>query len=197
MAELNMDFYKAGNDVLLIFTGLDGNPKGYKNKYQKIAQQAVENNNLSVAVSSTPSGTWLGLLDYTQEVIKNIEERMPNKDFNIYAMGSSMGANVVLSFANLFPRVKKIMAINPLLTFNYQWIEYTLKDFKGDEITIIVGDKDKSRPYVDLLPKTNNLKTVILPNTDHQFTQNLQEFIDLPQKYLLNNLNNNNSNENV
>ena len=38
---MKIDFYPAGGDCLLIFTGLGGNTKGGENKYVKIADKTV------------------------------------------------------------------------------------------------------------------------------------------------------------
>lgn len=184
MAEIEIEFYRQGKDVLLIFTGIGGTTKGFQNKYETIAKQVMEDYHFSVAVATTPSGSWLTLKDNLQTAMNFLFEKAKDKDFKVYTMGTSAGANLVLSFSYLFPQIKKILAINPVMNVNFHWIDKGIKNFIGEKINIVVGEKDQSSKWIGLLPKIETLKTTILPNIDHQFTDNLQAFIDLPKQYL-------------
>lgn len=184
MAEIEIEFYEQEKDILLIFTGIGGTTKGFQHKYETIAKQVMKDYHFSVAVATTPSGSWLTLQDNLQSAMDFLFKKTKYKDFKVYAMGSSAGANLVLSFSYLFPQIKKILAINPVMNINFHRIDKGIKDFSGEKINIVFGEKDPSSKWIGLLPKIDILETSILPDIDHQFTGNLQAFIDLPKQYL-------------
>ncbi len=186
MANIEIEFYEKGKDFLLIFTGIGGTTKGFQNKYETIAKQVMKTYNFSVAVATTPSGSFYSLKENMQQVMNALFERIKDKDCNIFVMGTSAGANIVLSFSYLFPQIKKVLAINPVMNVNFHLIEKGIKEFTGDKINVVFGEKDPSSKWAPLLPKSNILETYILPNIDHEFRDNLQTFIELPKKYLFN-----------
>lgn len=186
MDNIEIDFYEAGKDVLLILTGLGGSVKGFENKYETIAKQVVKDYGFSVVVATTPYGSWEHLKENLEYVMGFIKNKRQNDDFKVYAMGTSAGANIVLCFSYLFPQIKRVLAVNPVLTVNLHWINDGIKDFVGDKIEVVVGEEDLSSQWVELLPKMDKLQTTILPNVEHYFKGHLQTYIDLPKKYLFN-----------
>lgn len=184
MTPIEIEFYQAEKDVLLILTGAGGTTKGFQNKYETIAKQVMNDYHFSVAVATTPLGSWLRLDDNLQDIMNCLFENLGTKDFKVYVMGSSAGANIILSNAYHFPQIKKILAINPVLSMNLHKIDSGIKNFAGEKIDIIVGEKDPAFPWVEALPKNEILETTVLPNIDHVFNGNLQTFIDLPKQFL-------------
>ncbi len=61
---MEIDFYSGGENCLIIFTGLNGNTKGYCDKYVKIAEAVNKNTGFSVFVAAVPEHCW----DCPQEV---------------------------------------------------------------------------------------------------------------------------------
>ncbi len=179
--EIEIEYFENGNDILLIVTGISGTTKGYERKYEKIAKNAIKSHNFSVVVATTPSGSWLHMeqnLDYIMDYIQS--KRC--SDFKIYAMGNSAGANLVLWYSYKFPQIKKVLAVNPVMNINlhlFKPLQYTQKD-----INVVFGEFDPSRRFADLLPKSKNIRVDVLSNIDHNFTENLDLFIALPNLYL-------------
>ena len=186
MANIDIEFYEGGKDVLVIFTGIGGTTKGYQNKYEKIAKYITTDFHFSVFVATTPSGSWLTLKENLQYVLNYVFEKLNCENLNIYVMGSSAGANIVLSFSYLFPQIKKILAINPVMNVNFHWIEKGIKNFKGECLHVVIGGNDPSSKWEGLLTETEKLNLTILPNIDHEFQNNLQVFINLPKQFLFN-----------
>lgn len=184
MAEIEIEFYEKGKNILLIFTGIGGTTKGYQNKYQTIAKQVMRDHNFSVAIATTPSGSLMSANDNLQYAINFLTQKTKDKDFNIYVMGISAGGNIVLSFSHLFPQIKRVLAVNPVINVNFHLIDKNINNFAGENITIVFGENDPSSKWIGLLPKNKKLKTILLPQIDHDFTDNLETFINLPNKYL-------------
>ena len=186
MAYIEIEFYEKGQDVLFIFTGIGGTTKGYQNKYELIANQVVKDYGFSVAVVATPHGALLTLNDNMQYVMNFLFEQKKSKDIRVYAMGTSAGGNIVLSFSYPYPQIKKVLAINPVMNVNFHLIKNGIKEFVEGKINVVFGEHDSSTKWVELLPNSDNLSVTILPNIDHEFRGNLQSFIDLPNKFLFN-----------
>ena len=119
-------------------------------------------------------------LDFIMNFIK---EKYKGK---IYTMGTSGGANIILMHAHKYPQIKKILAINPVLNINFYKIKNGINQFDGN-ITMICGENDLSSSFCKIIK--NNVKTFILKNIDHNFSNHLEDFINLPFKYLFTNEN--------
>ncbi len=183
-----IDIYKNdSNKVLLILTGLGGTTTGYHDKYITIAKQATKKG-WSVIVAATPNGASLAENEpeYFNALLDQVYQVMESKDLTIYAMGHSQGANILLWCAYLHPQIKRVLSINPVLDWNTHLLLDGIKNFAGEKIDIIIGEKDPSYPWVETLPKNNILTTTILPNINHVFSGNLPTFIDLPKRFLFN-----------
>lgn len=188
LSPTQIDIYKNDtNNVLLILTGLGGTTTGYHNKYVTIAKQATQMG-WSVIVAATPDGASFieNEPQYFNALLEQVYQVMRTKDLTICAMGHSQGANISLWCAYLHPQIKRVLAINPVIDWNTHLLIEGVKNFAGEKIDVIVGEKDPAFPWVELLPKVNFLTTTILPNIDHVFRGNLQTFIDLPKQFLFN-----------
>ena len=179
MEDIEVEFYSAGKNLLLILTGIGGTTKGFQNKYEKIAKQVVEKYNYSVIVATSPKGSW----QHTKENLDYIMTVVNKKEFhNIFAMGSSAGANILLMHAYEFPKIKKILAINPILNINLHKINNGIDLFNG-KTTLICGEDDMSNKFKEIVNK--KAKTITIPNADHNFTNQLKVYIKL-YEYLFN-----------
>lgn len=183
MNEIEYSYYDGGKDVVLIITGIGGSPLGYENKYDIMAKDIVKNKNCSVLIATSPQGSWLHTKENLDNIINKIIEIKQTDKVNIYAFGHSAGGNILLLNSYHYPQIKKIVAVNPVMNINLPRLFDGIKFFSGN-ITIIFGEKDFSSQFASLVPKQANINTVILPNIDHYFTNNLHLFISLPLKYL-------------
>ncbi len=183
MEEIKYAYYDGGKDVVLIITGIGGSTVGYKNKYDIMAKNIVQQTNCSVLIATSPQGTWLHIKENLIQIINKIIEIKQTEQCNIYAFGHSAGANTLLLSAYLYPQIKSIVAVNPVMNINISQLIDGIKNF-NDKATIIFGEKDSSSKFACLIPQKENTKTIVLPNVDHYFTDNLELFISLPLNYL-------------
>lgn len=187
MNNIEIDFYKGtNNNVVLIITGIGGSTKGYENKYLNMAQNIVENYKYSVFVATTPTGSWKHPKENIEYITNYIHNKISKKNshYNINVISNSAGATFMLWHAHEFKKIKKIVAINPVLNVNFHLVEKGMQQFKGDFCKVIIGEKDYSFKFTPLLNKINNIQIVTLPNIDHNFTNNLNTFIEIPNKHL-------------
>ncbi len=180
---IEIDFYPAGHDVLLILTGRCGSTKGYKNKYVTIAENIKQKYNFSVFVAGIPKNCWQEhqqiFCDIINYVLMHIE---PNR---FYVMGSSAGASLAIWYAYIFPEINKVLAINPVLNLNLHKTIDGINNFGGERLYVISGDKDPCAKWQGLLPKNDKINTIIIERADHHFTNMLDEFITLPEMLIM------------
>lgn len=122
--------------------------------------------------------------EYFNALLDQVYQVMESKDLTIYAMGHSQGANILLWCTYLHPQIKRVLAINPVLDWNSHLLINGVEKFAGERINIVCGVKDGSAFYLPLVPKQHNVQSFTLPNIDHNFTNQLDLFIDLPNRYL-------------
>ncbi|MCK9575158.1 MAG: S9 family peptidase [Clostridia bacterium] len=186
MDKIQIDKYLTSkeSDVFLILTGLGGSTSGYSNKYETIAINTNKKFGLNVFVANTPHGSYENHIQHLNYIFNSIDREMQKQDYNVFVMGHSAGGTIMLWNLNLFPKVKRIIAVNPVLNINFHKIENSSKNFTGEFIKIIMGEKDGSCKFLPLLNKVINIETLVLKDIDHEFKGNLEKFIELPVKYL-------------
>ena len=56
----------------------------------------------------------------------------------------------------------------------------------SQSMTIVFGDQDPCYPYAGMLDTVNkaNIRRITVYNEDHYFSKSLEDFIQLPEKYL-------------
>ncbi|MDE7453292.1 MAG: alpha/beta hydrolase [Clostridia bacterium] len=174
---MKIDFYPAGGDCLLIFTGLGGNTKGGENKYVKIAENAVQKYGFSVFVAGVPEDCWERPQEVFSEAVNHVLTL--TKAETVYVSGNSAGASLALWYSHLYPQIKKILAVNPVLNYNYHRTKEGVLKF-GGKIFIASGELDPNAKWLNMLPVRDNLSKQIVQGADHSFKDKLPEFISLP-----------------
>ena len=180
---IETEFYPSGKNVLLILTGIGGSVKGHQNKYQTIAETAVKNHGFSVCVVTMPQGSWECPEDIFRYAMSVVQAQVPDCG-DVYAMGNSAGATFLLWYAYLFPQIKKVLAINPVLNVNLHRANHGIRNFTGGKIFLAVGEKDASNLFSEFLEGNQETSVIRLENTDHYFTDNLGTFLSLPERLL-------------
>ena len=174
MQEIEIKYYGKSNNLLLVLTGIGGTTTGYNNKYEKLAKRVIGTQDFSVAVATTPSGSWQHTKENLDFIMNEVSKRYNDK---IYAMGNSAGGNILLMHAYEFPQIEKVLAVNSVLNVNLFKIEKGINLFKG-KTTIVCGEKDTSIKFYKMLKTNANI--VILQDIDHNFTNHIEDFINLP-----------------
>ncbi len=184
---INIDYgiVNGDNTILFIKAGQDGSMYGYENKYLQIAKRINEKYGYTVITSSNPFDG-RNPLDNAIEVI---EEYCKNKfdDYDIYYMGHSNGGIIGAWFGNNYEKIKRMLLINAPLMYNWHKTKDGIKKFGGELLSLVYGEYDQSIKYTELLlPLTNEkIKLNIIENEDHHFKNNMEDFLSLPEKYLI------------
>ena len=181
---MQIDFYSAGNDCLLIFTGLGGNTAGYQNKYIKIAENIRQKYGFSVFVAAVPKDCW----EHPQQVFTQAVEHVLSQAApkNLYIMGSSAGASLALWYSHLYPQIKRMLAVNPVLNLNYDRTKKGIESFVGEKIIVVTGEYDPCAVWLNLLPRNDKITAELIDGVDHVFTDKLDHFIALPERLFYN-----------
>ena len=171
---------------MVIFTGIGGSVDGYKNKYKLIAESLHKKNKASIFI--VPVSSWTErntLIEKTMNEIDEYYRKAEVKDYELYLMGLSAGALFIISEHYKYERVKKVLAINPVLNVNLDRTIFALNQSKIS-ITFVLAEKDPSCLFLKLidLEKGGKNKVEIIKGADHEFSEHFEEFLSLPEKYL-------------
>ena len=75
--------------------------------------------------------------------------------------------------------------INGPLNCNVDKTIKGLEELKCEKVILVYGSLDPSYGYAKSLEFKKNINVVIKEGMDHNFSQSMSEFMDLPFKYLL------------
>lgn len=169
--------------LFFIKVGNGGSIYGYENRYLRMAEKIHNDHGCSVLVSGNP--VEISIKDSIALDIEFIKEYFPDT-VEIVAFGHSKGGQMLVSYAYLCPMIKNVLAVNVPLMLNLHKTKAGIKNFEGNKIHMIYGDKDPSFPYVGILDSSLSSKFgySIVKNADHNFENMSDEFISLPEKIL-------------
>ena len=172
--------YPAGENVLLVLTGLGGSLSGYGGKYIKIAQRASREYGFTTSVAAVTEDVWAD----KERAFDEMFSRACSAASKAYIMGSSAGASLALWYAHKYKNVAKVLCVNPVLNVNLPLTVKGMKEFEGEKLYIVSGDCDPSFVWAKMIKSAQKTEVRILENVDHFFTGKLNEFINLPFELL-------------
>ena len=174
---------EGNNLIIFIKSGQNGSLYGYQNKYIRMAKRLNKKYGCSVVCSSNPFDGE-NPLDDAMKVIEDYAKRFD--DYKIYYLGYSNGALIGAWFGTKYPKIKRMVLVNPPLMFNYYKTKEGTLSFKGESINYVFGEYDQSIGYVGLLKSLENdkIKVFIEKGQDHHFSKSDEEFQKIPEKYL-------------
>ena len=158
--------------AFVILTGLGGSADGLGNKYSRIAEYVQSDYGFPAFIVPTPKDVW----EKKERFFDEVAARFIQNKTCVYLMGVSAGATMALWYAAKYPQIKRVLCVNPVLNINLHMTSNGVRNFSGE--------KDPSAKWAKLLPALPCLKVHIIPDADHVFCGKLDEFIDLPKKYL-------------
>ncbi len=175
------------NTIVFIKAGANGSMYGYENKYLQIARNINKTHGYTVICSSNPDHNRENPLIQAIELISNYAESHNFDDYEILYMGHSDGAALAARYGHLYPKIKRMLLINPPIFFNWHKLRDGIKLFAGEKATFVYGDLDPSYKYVEMLDLigNNKIERKIIQGADHYFKDKLDEFINLPYEFLL------------
>ena len=181
---MNFGLMEGKDTLLIVKTGSGGNI--YSNKYLKLSERIKLMYNAAVIVSDNPLNVCPEEnLALTLEIAKNYQKK--NSINLVYYFGVSKSGQYAAMFAYKYKWITKWIALNMPIFINWHRSKQGLEQLsQSQQMFLIFGEKDPSYPYVEIIDtlKKENIKKIIVPNADHNFSSSIEEFIMLPEKYL-------------
>ena len=179
--------------ALLIKVGQDGSVFGYQNKYLNLAHKIHDKYGFTVVCSPNPDGATNQIADdisFINTLFKVQDSIKIDESPKILFMGMSKGASLGCIEGNKNPQIARLLLLNPPMMINLPQICHAAKTFSGEMMTIVFGSEDPSVKESELLKlhERENLKVVIVPGQDHNFSKDGFNLMTLVEKYLLYNL---------
>lgn len=175
---------KAG--LLIVKTGSGGSIYGKDNKYLRLSERMKSVYGASVIVSDNPLE--IAPTENMALTMAVVEHYQKESTINpVYYFGVSKGGQYAAMFAYQYQWVTKWLALNMPLFINWHRSRQGLEHLsQSQQMFLLFGDHDPSYPYAEIVDalKKENIKKVIVPNADHNFSASVEEFITLPEKYL-------------
>ena len=178
---------QGSNTIVFIKAGANGSMYGYENKYLQIARNINKTHGYTVICSSNPDYNRENPLNQAIELISNYAESNNFEDYKILYMGHSDGASLGARYGYLYPKIKRMLLINPPIFFNWHKLKDGMKQFNGEKAVFVYGNLDPSYKYVEMISLIDNdrVKLEIIQDADHHFVDKLDDFMNLPYKYLI------------
>lgn len=179
--ELDYGYVHGNNKIVFIKVGFHGTCYGYQNKYMKIARDLNKKYGCTVFVASNPTG----LQDEFDDAMKRIQyyaKQHEWDDYQAYFMGHSLGATLGIMNAWRYPEIKKLVCINGPLNDDPNLIVPPIKQFAGEKMHLVYGDRDPSYNIAKLFKEleSERMEMSFVHGTDHDFTNAMDLFMALP-----------------
>ena len=171
------------NRLFFVKVGNGGSIYGRDDRYLKMAERIHNAHGCSVLVSGDP--VEIPIKDNIIFDLELISESFPDV-VEITAFGHSKGGQMLVSYAYMYPMIRNVLAVNVPLMINLHKTKAGIKNFEGNKIHMIYGDRDPSFPYAGILDSSlsSRFGYSIVKNADHNFENMSEEFISLPERFL-------------
>ena len=183
IAIIEYGIIEGNNTIVFIKSGQNGSIYGYNNKYIKMAKRLNKKYKSTVICSSNPfDGN--NPLDNAFTVIEKYTSKF--EDYKVYYLGFSNGALIGAYFGINYPKIKRMLLVNMPLIYDINLIKNNLNNFNNKKITIVYGSLDYSINSLENIKdiKSNRMDIKVVPNEDHYFSKDEEDFYSLPEKYL-------------
>ena len=171
-----------GNEKLVfIKTGVDGNIRGYQDKYLKMAQRVHERLGATVICASNPEVEYNAQVIADKAMISRIAADCAFSDYEVSFVGTSDGGYQNLLLAKELPQAVKFLGINPSLCTVQDLVE-KVQALPHVSKIMVYGTKDDV--YKECVPvlqalECEKLKIMTIEGADHEFTGMVDAFIAL------------------
>ena len=180
------------NTIFLTIPGIDGSVDGYEDKYIRIAESVQAKHGAAVVRMANPFISSLIWESNVRQVLDYIDKRSKQisgtDDYELRIMAHSLGAATIASIAFQYPRISRLLLINPAVGLGPMLLQAGLKKFAGESVTILVGSEDHASDGIDEIVSAANSPVVqveIANGADHHFSgAAFSTFIETAEKYL-------------
>lgn len=179
---MNVRVHQLDSDtVVIILPGVDGSVDGYQDKYIRMAEKIVMNQQKAVVRVSNDFITsfhWEDNFRQAIDYVNNNSQKLFNKDrVNIEVISHSAGASVAAWLAWEYPNITQLVLINTAAKLQPERILGGLGKYKN-KAQLVYGSEDPSIDFIQELPSTFEVHTV--QNADLYFSgDHLETFINL------------------
>ena len=176
-----------GNEkIVYIKAGLGGDYLGYENKYLKVAKRLHQKYGCSVISVSNPRNENVRVdIGYDIKIIRSFLQKHKLYNPQLYFLGNSNGCFKGLELAANGIPFQRMILINMPLMINFHKTKRWIAEIPQTDIIAVYGNRDPSYSYVPFIDGiTDNLKTVIMPDADHNFAGKMDEFIALADELI-------------
>ena len=181
--------------ALLIKVGQGGSVFGYQNKYLNLAHEIHDKYGFTVVCCPNPDGVTNQIADDIKfvntlfEIQDSPESQLQSPQ--ILFMGMSKGASLGCIEGCKIPQITRFLLLNPPMMINLPKICHIAKTFSGEMMTFVFGSEDPSIKESELLKlhERDNMKVIIVPGQDHNFSKDDFNLMTLVENYLLYDLN--------
>lgn len=177
--DLELIIHPLNNGKIIVnYPGAEGSIDGYNKKYKTLAEYIVSQGLASVVRLPNPHtfgfGWDMNLRHALAYIFENSKSICNSNNPNIYLMGFSAGAGIIASLAWEYPKIKKILLIEPAPKVDEQGVIEGLGQYKG-ELYVVVGSEDEAlgpevgKQFIKVAVNTSKKEIFVIPNCDHQF----------------------------
>ncbi|MBQ9738148.1 MAG: alpha/beta hydrolase [Alphaproteobacteria bacterium] len=173
---------KGNNTVFFTKAGANGSMRGYQDKYLKMGLNLHKKYGFTIVCSSNPFA-------YEESIGQAIDviEQYVKGPYQIYYFGHSNGATMGARYAWKYPQIKRLVLVNGPIMINWHQTKTGISQFQGEQMALVYGAEDFSAKFIGMFDLIDNpAKSVhIIEGADHHFVGLLEDFIALPEKYLM------------
>lgn len=170
-----------GNEkIVFIKTGVDGNIKGYQDKYPKMAHRVHQRLGATVICASNPDAEYAAQEVADKDMIAKVAVDCGFANYEVYFVGTSDGGYQNLRLAQQMPQARKFLGINASL-IDIDDLMSRLQKLPCVSKTLVYGTKDEAYRYTPALQAMvcDNLEIITVEGANHEFTDMVNEFIVL------------------
>ena len=170
-----------GNEkIVFIKTGVDGNIKGYQDKYPKMAHRIHQRLGATVICASNPDAEYAAQEVADKDMIAKVAVDCGFANYEVYFVGTSDGGYQNLRLAQQMPHARKFLGINASL-IDIDDLMSRLQKLPCVSKTLVYGTKDEAYRYTPALQAMvcDNLEIITVEGANHEFKGMVDEFIAL------------------
>jgi alpha/beta superfamily hydrolase len=178
--KINYGIVYGNEKIVFIKTGVDGNIRGYQDKYLKMAHRVHQRLGATVICASNPDAEYAAQEVADKAMIAKVAADSGFADYEIYFVGTSDGGYQNLRLAQQMPQARKILGINTSL-IDADDLAAHLKKLSYVEKVLVYGTKDEAFHCIPILQAAGceNLEIITVEGADHEFKGMVDEFIAL------------------
>jgi len=184
--ELTVDYGCIVGDERIVYikAGLGGNYLGYEEKYLRMAMRLHEKFGCSVICVSNPNDKKCSP-EIDREILAEFIRRNSIERPRLYFFGNSNGCIKGLELAASGVDFERMVLVNMPLMINFHKTKRYIAAIPETEIIAVYGEKDPSYSYTPFINgRIQNLTLLLIPDADHNFTDQTDIFISLSDKLM-------------